>query len=180
MYTNNCYIHRKLTELNARIMLEKPDFIAITETCLQTLVNNADLHFDDYVSFRRDRVNRRGGGVIGHISSSLDPSLPADAESTDGLEAIYCDIHQHCLPILVIYRSPSAWLDDDSHLFKALKFVSTQRDDCLIVGDFNCPNVDWDNYIPCSENSFEVALLDTVDDLLLHQHVLSPTRFRTG
>ncbi len=97
--------------------------------------------------FRRDRVNRRGGGVIVYISSSLNPtsaSLPADAESTDEFGAIYCGIHQHhsSFPILVIYRTPSASLDDDSHLFKALKFVSTQRDNCLVVGDFNDPNVD--------------------------------------
>ncbi len=99
--------------------------------------------------FRRDRVNRQGSGVIAYISSSLNPTctnLLADAESADGFEASFCETHQHrlSLPILVIFLSSSAFLDDNSHRFRALKLVFIHRDDCLIVGDFNGQNVDWE------------------------------------
>ncbi len=113
MYIKSRSTHRKLPELNARIMREKPDIIATKETWLQTEINNAELNLYDYVLLRRDRVNRRGGDVIVYTSSSLNStftSLPADAEATDRFEAIYCGIHQHCssMPLLVIYRSTSA------------------------------------------------------------------------
>ncbi len=59
-------------------MCEKPDIIDLPETWLRAKNNNAELHLDDSVLFRRHRVNRRGGGVIGFIRLPLFHGMPYD------------------------------------------------------------------------------------------------------
>ncbi len=128
---------------------------------------------------------RLRGGVLLYIAAALNPAisiLPTDAQSTDGFGTICCELNYNrsALPVLVVYRSPTASATDDSSLFKALEYAAGLREECLILGDFNGPNVDWDNYLPDFENSFEAGLIDVADDLFLHQHIMSPIRFRTG
>ncbi len=52
--------------------------------------------------------------------------------------------------------------------------------ECVIVSDFNAPHIDWDSIMPLQPNSYEAGLIDVVGDLMLHQHVLTPTRIRLG
>ncbi len=58
--------------------------------------------------------------------------------------------------------------------------VSKLHTECIIVGDFNAPHIDWNSIMPLQPNSYEAELIDVVDDLMLHQHVSTPTRIRTG
>ena len=57
-------IVNKTNELN--IMVEHIDshIIGITETWINTDITDAELGLTVYVMFRRDRIGRRGGGVI--------------------------------------------------------------------------------------------------------------------
>ncbi len=108
-------------------------------------------------------------------------SLPSHAQSIDGFEVIYCELHhtQPSLPVLSVYRSPSASAPADIHLFQSIQYVSNQQNDCVILGDFNVPQIDWTVNLPISEGSYEFALVDAIDGNMLIQHVRTPTRFRS-
>ncbi len=41
-----------------------------------------------------------------------------------------------------MYRPPKLQAADDTALFEEIKSI-TQRKEAVIIGDFNCPNVDW-------------------------------------
>ena len=57
-------------------------------------------------------------------------------------------------------------------MFNAISQASKGR--CLIVGDFNYPNIiNWDNW-ECNKDDEE--FVDLLQDNVLHQHVDTPTR----
>ena len=61
-------------------------------------------------------------------------------------------------------------------LQKFIKFKGLK----LIIGDFNFPNIDWDNLITNRNNkSLEQKFLNFVNDNFLNQLILKPARFRS-
>ncbi len=75
MLTNACSIISKLDELRERIRCRPPDVIAITESWLHPEISDAEISIDGFSTFRSDRQNRRGGGVLVYISTWLNPSM---------------------------------------------------------------------------------------------------------
>ena len=74
----------------------------------------------------------------------------------------------------VVYRPPKSDHRRDQELFELMrKSDSIKCTHKLIVGDFNFPTIDWDNFQfqPCCDD-----FIDTILDLNLSQHVLKPTR----
>ena len=56
-------------------------------------------------------------------------------------------------------------------MFNAISQASKGR--CLIVGDFNYPNINWDNW-ECNKD--DEVFVDLLQDNFLHQHVDTSTR----
>ncbi len=49
----------------------KPHIIGITESWANNDITNAELGLEGYVMFRKDRMGRRGGGVLLYTSRKL-------------------------------------------------------------------------------------------------------------
>ncbi len=49
-----------------------------------------------------------------------------------------------------------------------MDFVSKLHGECLIIGDFIAPHIDWESSMLFFPNSYEAKLIDVVDDLMLH------------
>ena len=64
MCLNARSIVNKKNELNIMVEDIDPDIIGITESWSNTDITDAELGLTGYVTFRRDRIGRRGGGVI--------------------------------------------------------------------------------------------------------------------
>ena len=71
----------------------------------------------------------------------------------------------------VVYRCPSISKDEDTSLHRVITHAS--RGECLIMGDFNHPDIRW-NSLDSSNESAKFLLL--VQNCFLTQHVLEPTR----
>ena len=155
------------------------DIIALTETWLTPDVADTELQLNDFKLFRADRSsNRMGGGVLLYCRSYLRPSLVkslSDASSHE--EFVSCRIRHSDVggsaEIAVLYRPP----DSDGELtLKELSRVA-RNVDCLILGDFNAPFIDWsDLVILPGHNCFEKEFLDLILSENLEQAVLIPTR----
>ncbi len=115
-----------------------------------------------------------------HVSTQLNPSLNLihpQMSASEFFDAIPCTspLNNLVIPILAIFRSPRANPEkDDSHLTRALKFVSQLEPECRIE-DFNAPNIDWDSQTCSVAAGFDRFLIDTFDSLLLHQDILEST-----
>ena len=49
----------------------KPHIIGITESWANKDITNAELGLEGYVMFRKDRIGRRGGGVLLYIKDTI-------------------------------------------------------------------------------------------------------------
>nr|VZI16801.1 unnamed protein product [Spirometra erinaceieuropaei] len=182
MYTNAQSVLSKLDELRILTHDLHPDVISITETCLSEQIDDRELMLPGFQLFRKDRQNRRGGGIVTFVKNGLYVSEKT-AQLTCSTEALWLTIRApgyQSLDILTVYRPPRNDPDADAQLLEELRLFST-RPTTLILGDFNAPHINWSSAsADCSEAAFDQQLLRTSDNLLLTQHVMFPTRVREG
>ena len=141
-YTNARSIRNKLDDFKLELIEKEPDIVGITETWLSD--NDSDHILDDtgYEVIRRDRVDRKGGGVLLMIKSGI----PYETDNTmDGLvghhfESVWCSVklENYQLKVGVCYRSGTT--NDDDLLKQAF---TSARNKAIIMGDFNYPDIDW-------------------------------------
>ncbi len=81
--------------------------------------------------------------------------------------------------IALIYRSPGTPPPDNISLICTLDTIISRRSDFIVLGDFNCPKVNWAS-TSAPPNTSDSKLLKFCSDSLLHQCVLTPTRFRVN
>lgn len=186
MTTNVCSLLRKLPDLQEAIIKNKSDIIVITETWLNPEISDAEVNIPDYNFFRCDRSgNRIGGGVALIIHERLKPqplNLEEVASNSSMFDAVACKIkHQnHGLNLLGIYRSPNCFPLEDDIILRTVKSFSSLKEDCLIMGDFNAPSINWNLNSSSRPNSFDDKLVSTIDDCFLNQMVDFFTRHRQG
>ena len=68
-------IVNKKNELNIMVEDTDPHIIGITESWTNIDITDAALGLTGYVMFRKDRIGRRGGGVILYIKESIQVCL---------------------------------------------------------------------------------------------------------
>ena len=109
--------------------------------------------------FRKDRMGRRGGGVLLYIKESIPAYEVQLQEEADCKEALWCKLvtGHTTVTIGVVYRCPNITIQN-----------------CIIMGDFNHGNIKWDSQQ--STGVEDQKFLCLVQDNFLTQHVLEPTR----
>lgn len=155
--------------------------MAFTETWLSSDTLDSEVRIPGYHLCRADRQGgRTGGGVILYWNADLKAHLvESTCDGNGGFEALWCRVHdgRRNLTIAVVYRAP---LGSGARLLDSIKTHGTGKD-CVLVGDFNTPGVDWD-LLHCATSSdvFAADFLETVLECNLFQHVTVPTRVFVG
>ena len=70
----------KKSELNIMVNDSDPHIIGITESWANKDITDAELGLEGYVMFRKDRMGRRGGGVLLYVKYTI----PAYENTTTG------------------------------------------------------------------------------------------------
>ena len=124
--------------------------------------------------FRKDRMGRRGGGVLLYIKETIPAYEMQLLEGADCKEAICCKLvtGHTTITIRVVYRCPNITKQNNEKIHNAISEVS--KGDCIIMGDFNHGNIKWDTLQ--STWVEDQKLLCLVQDNFLTQHLLEPTR----
>ena len=136
------------------------DILVFTETWLSPNIPDDDIHIPNFCSpFRRDRLNRVGGGVAIFVKNGLHAVERQDLYIND-LEAVWIELHTNHKTILIggIYRPPNSnnnyWQLLEQSFDQAF---SQSYDNILITGDFNInmltPNADKINHLITSYNA---------------------------
>ena len=178
VFSNVRSIVNKFDELLAFVEDVKPAVVGVTESWLNCSFSDAEFNIPGYVLYRQDRVDTcrgSGGGVLLYVLCELNSIQREDLQG-DFTNSVWCEIQigsikRSPLIIGVVYRSPNSNHVNDDLLFDILKVVSNK--DVIIMGDFNYPDISWDNgaYGSKGGNFYEV-----LQDCFLHQHVSFPTR----
>ena len=170
-------ICNKMKVLKIYISHYRPTFIGITESWANEKLPDSFFQLAGYNLFRKDRHHRIGGGVLLYVDDQLS-CAPVDHLCNHNFEdSVWCQvfINQNIsILVAVVYRAPSNNPVNDKMLLSLLSQVSSVN--CtykLIAGDFNLPDIDWDNL---SYGSHADNFMDAIFDLNLSQHVMQPTR----
>ena len=161
-----------------------PDILIATETHLKPDIASAEVLPPQYVTqaHRRDRPNRKGGGVL--ITAREDIMLTPLPEFTGThSETVWAEVITPGRKIIVGShyrppRSPTAVLTD---LDETISDIHGRYRNAITVlgGDFNLPGIDWGELSP-KHGAQDVAhcdqLLEMSNHHNLHQLVQDPTR----
>jgi len=142
------------------------DIIALTETWLRDTVLDSEVFCQEYHVHRKDRTDRRGGGVLLAIKSSLHFEPICDA--------LFDDIEFVCVKVFLpgkilfltcSYVPPNC--DSNTYVLhsRAIRNVADRlncSDLLLVCGDFSLPHISWDY----SSDSWRCALLSDSNDFL--------------
>ena len=152
-----------------------PHVIGITESWSNEDIVDAELALTGFVMFRKDRRERRGGGVILYIKESVQAyEITLKVKQCRSVEAIRCNIvtRNSTLTIGVVYRSPNIGQEEDVKLQKVIGEVS--KGEYVIMGDFNHGHIQWESLESAGRDDHQFLLL--TQDCFFTQHVLEPTR----
>ena len=158
------------------ILLKLNDFdiFTISETCLDSTVDNASIEISGYQLIRQDRgPYKSGGGLCIYNKSSLKAIVLEDLSlvSDDGLQQLWLSVQcrkQKSFLICNVYRPPGTPINYFDTLADHLISSLSLGFDIIILGDLNC-NV----LRSCPEAT---ALLDFISSFNLSQLVDKPTR----
>ena len=135
-------IVNKKNELNIMVEDIDPHIIGITESWANIDITDAEL---GYIMFRKDRIGRRGGGVILYVKESIQAyEIKLEREAYCD-EAVWCKIvsGNSKLTIGLVYRSPNINEEDNTKIKNAIKEVS--KGEYIIMGDFNHGHIQWNS-----------------------------------
>ena len=167
-------IRNKFDELESLVNNEHFDIIAITETFIS---DNLDLpteyQLPNFKFFSRNRTTR-GGGVALYCRNELNPIVIETSEN-ENVEHLCVQITAKTKKICVsvVYRRPSQILDTDTDMYASLQ-NTLKNNDAIILGDFNLPEINWQDFSFVESESRR--LINFTEDNFLYQHVTEPTR----
>ncbi len=120
--------------------------------------------------FRKDRIGRRGGGVLLCIKDTIPAYEVQLQEEVDCNEAIWCNLvtGYTTVTIGVVYRCPNITKKNNEKVHNAISEVS--KGVCIIMGYFNHGNIQW--YTLQSTGMEDQTFLGLVQDNCLTQHIL--------
>ncbi len=98
-------------------------------------------------------TNKKGGGVILYVKSTL-ASIKIDKQDAENYDSFYVEIthNNKKLIIATVYWPPKVQAVDDTTLYNEIQSL-IQDKNAIVIGYFNCANVDWRSLIGDQEGS---------------------------
>ena len=170
-------------------------FFALTETWLKSH-KDAELHIDGYTLFRSDRVRRKrtkrgrlSGGVAAYVHRDFAKHMEVKLQFSNGVvEILGLYSSTENLFLAIVYRQPddiaggfrstaTQLKDALDNLQKSINELGDPAPNLLMCGDFNLPDILWNNLGEPEVNSNELSacMLDFMNSNFLQQHITSPT-----
>jgi hypothetical protein len=190
LYTNADQLNQgKMSELQQRIITEKPMIIAITEVKPKNTSKKLTLQdfvIPGYSLHPRNLENETGRGIAVYTHESINRSVIQIQLESKFEEECLLEIRLRGGDILLfgcVYRSPTTSTNSDQNnedLNNLLKSIARKDySHRCIVGDFNYRDINWNNWTtPHGTESKEAKFIETVRDCYLQQHINESTRIR--
>jgi len=160
LYFNARSICNKQHELSHVLDSYNCDILCICETWLKDSISVPALSAD-YQVFRQDRPIINGGGVLLAVKN-LIPCRIVKNLVVGGCECLFVDIQsvrtdsiRYCL----VYRPPDTNLEDSLELYDVIFEYLQNASFFVLLGDFNLPDILWDDLTARSQISREFLTL---------------------
>lgn len=182
-YTNADSFVNKFDEFEARVSQLKPLLIAITEVKPKHSRYSIDINevmLKDYDMYTN--IGLEGRGICIYVHNCLS-TKESDINVNTSVESVWIEIRLKDNNVLLagcIYRSPNSPPANNQDVCDLMRKVgSHQASHILIMGDFNYPEVNWEEnqcHVATQRNAYD--FLESIRDAFLYQHVKNPTRYR--
>ena len=121
--------------------------MVFSETWLKTSILNSEILCSKYQIFRKDRVCKKGGGVLIAVDTKYTTNL-IDLNDFLDIEFVGVSIELGISKLFVTcsYIPPSSSLDIYNQHLSAINLITEKMKDSdriLILGDFNMPSIRW-------------------------------------
>ena len=181
----NCQsIISKKVEFQHIVSSTQPDIICASETWLSSIHKDGEIgdsqdFQENYNIFRKDRQNRKGGGVLLAVKKGINCDRVPELENN--CECVWVKLIQpngKNLYVASIYRPTASDEHSIPEFRKSLELIPRSAS-IFIAGDLNFPDVDWSTkLVQAGSNNANVhgEFLDLLEDFMLEQLVAEPTR----
>ena len=182
LYTNAQSLPNKINELSGIAADLKPDLIFVTETWCNDNIDSSLLKLAGYdlnTDLRRDREDTQqgiGGGLLVYTKPGiyvLCYDNPVSNSRFNQYSAFQIVGLREKWTVYLIYRPPSSTLENNERL---MDLITTTGPNTIMIGDFNCPGVDWKELT--ADSARGRALLDACTSSGLEQLVSFPTHIK--
>lgn len=180
LYTNARSLLNKLDELTLLATDHEPDIIIITESWANKNITDAMLNIEGYFiesDLRIDKtsnINGIGAGIVIYLKSGLKVTKVDTINDFNQYVTFFIsnDDYSDKLYFTIVYRSPNSCIENNNKLVEMLSNIDFKKDTHIIIGDFNFPNINWENYT-CDTKSR--SFLECISNNNLSQLVTFPT-----
>lgn len=125
----------------SNVVYDKYDIICITETWLNTSIDSNIVLLPGYTFFRKDRKNKRGGGVGCYVRKSLSCEIiEYDTNKNVSFEFLLLKlkINTSKIALAVVYRPPDSNFNELTFFInEILSIMLIEYEYSIITGDFN-------------------------------------------
>ena len=185
VYTNmDCFLNKRL-EFQMFVTTEQPDIICLTEILPKHFnysVQKVELEVDGYDCFCKIEETDARRGVVIYVKKGLKAQEINFSAYETVKDTVWVKLQLENGELLIgcIYRSPSNKEDMNDQLYKLVKNAIQGRTHILLTGDFNHPEIDWENETSLQNDNHKATIFleSVVRDNFLYQHVKSPTHYR--
>ena len=174
-----------MADLHCLLYTDKIDILFVTESWLHPGIPDGLLDPQGkYSIIRQDRPAQRGGGVCIMIEKTI-PYYETHSDANDSVESVAVDVMfgSHKYRFVNVYRPPSHGAHEKLHakeLMNSVKKLCSVKWPVTVVGDLNCPDVNWRDSISLCDG-IQDKLLDCfckfgmeqlVNDITCNDHIL--------
>jgi len=170
---------KKLNDLKIWIAQQKPTpaVVTLVETWLNKGISDKEIALPGYdIVAKKDRTDTdrgRGGGIVTYVKNELN----AYEDSSEALKnfnqatSVQITTKRGNVQIVTIYRSPNS---DETNNSNLCKILDESHANTCVVGDFNYPDIDWEEMTSSTTTSGK--FVETVAENDLKQKVTFNTR----
>lgn len=139
--------------------------------------DNLLLHGTQYNIIRTDRVNGRGGGTCLFVSNTIPFIKNEIVHNSSDISCIDLITPSEKIRIILVYRpNTKETIKEFKSMLEILYEISAVSFPFIVLGDFNMPNIKWENYSTLTKNNKETLFLEYLQSFELKQNINKPTR----
>ena len=185
IYTNIDGFLSKRLECMDYLRKSEPDIMCVVETKLRPEIKLDWFDVRQYKLWRNDRKNKGGGGIMVFTRKDLIVKEVNFSKGNEEVISLLITDGKRDINIITVYIPPktSAWSQEQYQevMRSTLDRINqeiTRKDRVMMVGDFNCKEVVWEDYEVVNGGEWAEELLNLATNSLMTQWVRSPTRCR--
>ena len=174
--TSHCVSEIKLDQLKLFLVNDSPslDVYCLSETFLTETINESYLCIDGYTFVRKDRLNKRGGGLIMYVRDGISYKRRNDIEGP--IETLCIEIKYSNRSILLtsVYRPPNNDSDSIQHwlsnMEESMYKIYSENKPTILMGDINI------DIMSDKKDKLQESWISLTTNIQLNQIIKEPTR----